>query len=88
MDEVLVMERATKHGLTEKQILEAWNNQIERNLWIERSDGFVDYKTIGFSSDGRAIEITARIKSFGFLIFHANTPPTERTLRELGLERR
>ncbi len=81
------MERAKKHGLTEDQILQAWENHIGIVLRIERSDGFVDHKTIGFSNDGKAIELTARIKPFGFLIYHANTPPSERALREFGLGR-
>lgn len=88
MDTVLVMERALKHGLSEKQVLQAWENHIDQVLRIERDDGLIDYKTIGFASDGRAIELTARVKSFGFLIYHANTPPTERAFRELGLKRR
>ena len=85
---VLVMERAKKHGLSEEQILQAWRNHIGLVLRLERNDGLVDHKTIGFSDDGKVIELTARVKKFGFLIFHANTPPSERTLRELGFERR
>ena len=38
-----------------------------------------------FDQHGRAIEMTGRIKSFGVLIFHANTPSTTRALKELGL---
>lgn len=88
MDEVVVMERALKHGLSEQQVLQAWDNHIDQVLRIERDDGLVDYKTIGFANDGRAIELTARVKPFGFLIYHANTPPTGRAFRELGLRRR
>lgn len=88
MDQIFVMERALKHGLTEAQVLQAWHNHIGVVARIERSDGGVDHKTIGFSDDGRAIEITAREKSFGFLIYHANTPPTPRAIRELNLKRR
>ena len=85
---VLVMERAKKHGLSEEQIMQAWRNHIGLVLRMERDDGLVDHKTIGFSDDGKVIELTARAKAFGFLIYHANTPPSERTLRELGFERR
>ena len=88
MDQIYVMKRALKHGLTENQVLQAWRNHIGVIARIERSDGGVDRKTIGFSDDGRAIEITAREKGFDFLIYHANTPPTPRALRELGLQRR
>lgn len=84
---VLVMERAKKHGLSEGQILQAWENHIGVVLRIERDDGLVDHKTIGFSNDGKVIELTARMKAFGFLIYHANTPPSERALREFGFEK-
>jgi hypothetical protein len=29
--------------------------------------------------------MTARRKPYGLLVYHANTPPTPRTFRELGL---
>ena len=48
-------------------------------------DEVVDYVAIGFDMSGCPIEMTAREKGFGILIFHANTPPTPRALRELGL---
>ena len=43
------------------------------------------FVSIGFDQHGRAIEMTGRKKPFGVLIFHANTPPTTRALKELGL---
>lgn len=84
MDDVVVYEHALKHGLTEEQILCAWRNAVEVAK-IERSDDAVDYVAIGFDQGGRAIEMTGRMKAFGILIYHANTPPTSRALRELGL---
>ena len=57
--EVFVMTRALKHGLTEAQVVQAWQNHIGRVLRIDRSDGGIDYKTIGFSKEGRAVEVTA-----------------------------
>lgn len=85
---VLVMARALKHGLTEDQVIGAWQNHIGKVLRIDRSDGAIDFKTIGFSKEGHAIEVTARAKPYGLLIYHATTPPTERALRELGLKAR
>lgn len=87
-DVVLIMDRALKHGLSEEQVRRAWDNHIDTVLRIERDDGYVDYKTIGFSDEGHVIELTARLKPFGFLIYHANTPPTARAYKELGLRRR
>ncbi|MDR3053341.1 MAG: hypothetical protein LBU48_05730 [Coriobacteriales bacterium] len=84
MDRILVFEHALKHGLTEDQILHAWRNAFE-TATINRIDGAIDQVAIGFDQNGRAIEMTARLKPFGLLIYHANTPPTPRTLKELGL---
>ena len=41
---------------------------------------------IGFDAKGRAVEMIAAERSFGVIIFHAMTPPTEKVMRELGLE--
>jgi len=83
--QVLVFEHALKHGLTEAEILHAWENQI-RWVEFERDDGNIDIVAIGFDMHGRAIEMTGRVKKFGILIYHANTPPTARAFRELEME--
>ena len=87
MYEVVVLARALKHGLTEEQILQAWRNHIGSVLWIDRSDGRVDCKTVGFSDSGIAIELVARCTETGFTIYHAMTPPTKRMIKELRLRR-
>lgn len=77
-------EHALMHGLSEEQVLHAWRNAVS----VARrgcESGEVDFVAIGFDQHGRAIEMTGRIKSFGVLIFHANTPSTTRALKELGL---
>lgn len=85
--ELIIMERALKHGLSEEQIGHAWRNAIDF-LRIDAEDDGVIIKAIGFDADGRGIEITAREKPFGMLVYHANTPPSTRALREFGLSRR
>ena len=84
MDDIVVYEHALKHGLTEEQICHAWKNAVVCAR-IERMNEVVDYVAIGFDTNGRPIEMTAREKEFGILIYHANTPPIPRALRELGL---
>ena len=84
MEQVLVLEHALKHGLDEKQILHAWRNAFA-SATIVRDDGMTDLVTIGFDQNGRPIEMTARKKPYGLLIYHAKTPPTPRAFRELGL---
>ena len=85
--ELMIMERALKHGLTEDQIGHAWRNAVDF-LRIDLDDGDVIVKAIGFDAAGRGIEISAREKPFGMLVYHANTPPTPRALKEFGLSRR
>ena len=84
MEKVFIHPNATKHGLAEEQILHAWYNAIEV-VRRDRHDGLIDYVAIGFEQNGRPIEMTARRKPAGFLIYHANTPPTLRAFKELGL---
>ena len=85
--DLVIMERALKHGLSEEQICHAWRNAVDF-LAITAEDGGTIIKAIGFDASGRGIEITARMKPFGALVYHANTPPTQRALREFGLSRR
>ena len=84
MNEVFVHEHALVHGLSEEQVLHAWRNAVSV---VRRGceSGEVDFVAIGFDQHDRAIEMTGRKKPFGVLIFHANTPPTTRALKELGL---
>lgn len=84
MSALIVHEHALIHGLSENQVLHAWKNAIS----VARrgcESGEVDFVAIGFDQRGRLIEMVGRKKSFGVLIFHANTPPTARAFRELGL---
>ncbi|MDR1184036.1 MAG: hypothetical protein LBK67_04495 [Coriobacteriales bacterium] len=84
MDQIFVHSHARKHGITKDQIIHAWTNAIEVAR-REGKDGSIDYVAIGFDQNGKAIEMTAARNAVGFLVYHANTPPTARALRELGL---
>ena len=85
--ELLIMTRALKHGLTEGQIEHAWRNAVDFiRIDSDTNEGY-DIKAIGFDASGRGIEISARAKSFGMIVYHANTPPSARALREFGIER-
>ena len=85
--ELFIMERALRHGLGEEQIRHAWRNAVDF-LRIDCEDGRVLIKAIGFDPSGRGVEISARELPGGMLVYHANTPPTPRALREFGLSRR
>ena len=84
MGDVVVFDHALIHGLTEEERLAAWENQFV-SATVVRANGNVDIVALGDAS-GKLVEMTAREKTWGLLIFHANTPPTNRALRELGIE--
>lgn len=81
---VVVMPHAFKHGLSEKQILQAWDKAIYKQERLGEDEN-LDYIAIGFDSTGNAIELLVRKKEYGYFIYHANTPPTQRVLQELRI---
>lgn len=81
---IVVAPHAFKHGLTERQIVQAWNNALYKQERLA-VDEYIDYVAIGFDDAGNAIELIACKKEYGWFVYHANTPPTKRVLKELGL---
>ena len=48
-----------------------------------------EYVALGFDNDGRLLEVVAiRLENGDWLIFHAMTPPSDKTFNELSIERR
>lgn len=84
--QVLVLEHAYKHGLTEDQILQAWHNASDHYERVS-DDGACDYVAVGFANDGVPVEMIGARVAVGILIYHANTPPTKKVLREIGYAR-
>lgn len=80
-----VMERHPE--LTEKDVLSAWENML---AYLPRlGDDPDQYIAVGSDSNGRLIEMVARRTADGtWVIFHAMTPPSRKTLIELKLTRR
>lgn len=86
MFEIQVHPHELKHGLIEKDILEAWSNYVSmRNRDIPRTDQII---AIGVDRLGRLVQMVGVIKEDGVLIYHAVTPPTNKLLMELGWNRR
>lgn len=86
MNDLVVEEHALKHGMSKEQILYAWENFIARQNRSSPNEGQI--VVIGCDRMGRLLQIIAAEKPFGFLIYHAMTPPTRKILKELGLLRR
>ena len=70
--------------MTDKDVLDAWDNIIHSKTRLEEQP--YQCVAIGMDSVGRLVEMVAvRLKSSDMLIFHAKTPPTKKTLKELEL---
>ncbi len=89
MAEVLVHDRVTERHpeLSESDVLSAWENMV---AYLPRIGEAPDqYVAIGADSRGRLIEMVAnRASNDVWIIFHAMTPPSHKTLVELKLIRR
>jgi hypothetical protein len=73
--------------LTVEDVTTAWTLAIAYTL--RTSKDFTEQVAIGFDGKGRLIEmVAARSFTGGWKIFHAMTPPSEKTYKELGIERR
>lgn len=70
--------------ISDDDALSAWNNAFE---FAKRDTSEKDlYVAVGFDTKGRLIEVVAAREDDGrFLIFHAMTPPSKKTLGELRL---
>lgn len=72
--------------LREEDVLSAWRNALEM---ARRDSGEgVCYVAAGFDPNGRLIEMVAMRNEGEFLIYHAMTPPSKKTMKELRLLRR
>ena len=72
--------------LTEKDVLSAWHNAFAMAIrTTPEGDRFV---AAGADAHGRLVEMVAVKNHEGYLIFHAMTPPSARTLIELNLQGR
>ena len=71
-------------NLTDSDVTDAWSNIIHSRTRIEEEP--FECVAVGVDGNGRLIEMVAvRIENGSTLIFHAMTPPTKKTLRELNL---
>lgn len=72
--------------LAEEDVLSAWRNAFAFSRREIPSDD--QYAAVGVDANGRFIECVATRYTDGtFLIFHAMTPPSRKTLVEVGLRR-
>ena len=70
--------------MAEKDVLDAWSNIIHSKTRLGKDPQ--ECIAVGVDGRGRLIEMVAvRLSSGDMLVFHAMTPPTQKTLKELEL---
>lgn len=88
MELIAIHPHVLKHGLTETDIICAWNSAF---AWFRRDleNGGIDYVLVGLDGRSRLMELIARCCSDrdGYIIYHALVPPTRKVLREIGIDR-
>lgn len=52
------------------------------------SPNFPEYVCTGYDSKGRRLEMVGAMTRDGWLIYHAMTPPSKKTIREIEQARR
>ena len=82
---LIIAEHALKHGLTESEILHAWNNYVRMQQRPAPNEEYV--AAIGYTQSGDMVQMVAVIVEDGYLVIHAMTPPTTKVLKELGMAR-
>ena len=82
---VIVAEHALKHGLSESEILHAWENYVKMQQRLAPDEEYV--AAVGCTQSGDMVQMVAVIVEDGHLVIHAMTPPTTKVLKELGMAR-
>lgn len=78
----------SKHPqLDPADIEHAWHNSFFMAIRAN-SRNYPEYLWIGRDAKGRDIEMVGTLTEEGILIYHANTPLSGRTLREVAMSRR
>ena len=73
--------------IDEDDVKVAWMGAIVSTLRLGKNPS--EYVALGFDAKGRLLELVAvRTNNADWVVFHAMTPPSEETFRELGIERR
>jgi len=88
MDEIFVHPRVNEQHpeLSDSDVTAAWYNAICSYPLLEK--GFDEYIVVGFDNKFRLVEIVAKRDHYGdWLIYHAMTPPSRKTMRKTGLDR-
>jgi hypothetical protein len=87
--EIVIHPRISKRhpDLNEEDVREAWDNFLLSGIRAE-SKRFPEVLRVGHDRQGRELEMVGALLEDGWLVFHAMTPPSKKTLSELDRIRR
>ena len=73
--------------IAEDDVVAAWNGAIRSTPRLpDKPD---EYIALGFDGKGRLLEVVAvRMADAKWVAYHACTPPSDKTFKELGIERK
>lgn len=75
-----IMERHPE--IAEDDVRHAWDHMLKHGV---RTAGEGTYVAIGLDKRGRVLEVVAKRKNSRWIAYHALTPPTKKTLKELRI---
>lgn len=82
MDDVVVHPNCYKHGLEYDDVVSAWENVAAYT--VRESFSGDRMVVVGYDTRGRACEVIGLRKPYGWLLVHAMTPPTNKTILEVS----
>jgi len=86
MEDVIVHPRVCERHpeLSEQDVLAAWQSCLRARIRLDKSPN--EYIAVGADGNGRLVEMAVKSLPDGsWLIYHAMTPPSKKTLSELDL---
>ena len=69
--------------LTDEDVRVAWENSVDKTLRVD-SPNFPEYVCTGYDGKGRHVEMVGAMTREGWLVYHAMTPPSKKTLKEIS----
>lgn len=79
---------AFKHGLTEEEIISAWDNCFLTKTRVNMEAGNEQIMGVGTAYNGKIVEMVALARFDRYIVFHALTPPTQKFMAALGVNGR
>ena len=73
--------------ISEEDVVQAWASSQDMCLRAD-SKNFPEYVCTGCDAKGRLLEMVGVMTKEGWLVYHAMTPPSKKTIKEIERARR